>query len=137
MRSKSFPGRSAALVLASFIAAMGCSHVGVSRSAGAGYGPPGHAPVHGYRSHARAHHADYELRFDSDLGVHVVGGLQDVYFHADRFYRNRNGSWELALRLDGPWSRASTKSLPPGLAKRHGKGRGGPKGHASQTPGRR
>lgn len=128
-----FQGLASALALACLVAAPGCSHTGLSRGASAGHGPPPHAPAHGYRSHAHARDAGYELRFDGDLGVHVVVGLPDVYFHADRFYRLRDGDWELAVELGGPWSRVSKKSLPPGLA-RHpgghgGKGRGGPKGH--------
>jgi len=77
-----------------------------------GYGPPAHAPAHGYR---RKHVAGMELVFDSSIGVYVVVGLSDHYYHDGYFYRLRGGLWEMSLKLDGHWKVASEKSLPAGL----------------------
>ena len=88
-------------------------------------GPPPHAPAHG---HGHKHHQHgVEMVFDSNLGVYVVVGSKDVFFHKDRFYRIVNGAWEITARLDGRWA-AVHHGLPKGLkkvheAKRHGKGK--------------
>lgn len=48
--------------------------------------------VHG--THLRA-------AFDSQRGVHVVVGWEDVFYHRDRFYRVIDGNWQISLQLDG------------------------------------
>ena len=75
-------------------------------------GPPAHAPAHGYR---RKHVHGMELVFDSDLGVYVVVGLSDHYYHDGYFFRLRAGIWERCPKPDGHWKVASDKSLPIGL----------------------
>jgi hypothetical protein len=75
-------------------------------------GPPAHAPAHGYR---RKHVHGMELVFDSDLGLYVVVGLSDHYYHDGYFFRLRSGIWEMCPKPDGHWKVASDNSLPIGL----------------------
>ena len=75
-------------------------------------GPPAHAPAHGYR---RKHIDGVELVFDSSMGLYVVVGHSDHYYHDGYFYRLSGGLWEISLKLDGGWKFASENSLPPGL----------------------
>ena len=90
-------------------------------------GPPAHAPAHGYRNKQAA---GVELVFDSRLGVYVVVGLTDHYYHDGYYYRLRGGVWEMSLKCDGGWAAVSMASLPPGLqAKSNGNGKG--KGHGN------
>jgi hypothetical protein len=63
-----------------------------------------------------------ELVFDTGLGVYVVVGHPDHYYHEGYFYRLTGGVWEMSLKNDGGWAFASGKPLPPGLrAKGNGK----------------
>lgn len=87
-------------------------------------GPPAHAPAHGYR---RNHINDVELAFDSSIGVYIVVGHPDCYYHDGYYYRLRNGLWETSLKFDGNWKHASVNSLPSGLkvkVKANGNGNG-------------
>ncbi len=89
-------------------------------------GPPPHAPAHGYR-HKHGHHG-VELVFDSQLGVYMVVGWDDVFFLGDHFYRIVDGGWQISARLDGGWAHMHPAKLPRGLGKkvrgpkRHGNG---------------
>lgn len=86
-----------------------------------GYGPPPHAPAHGYR----AKYHEHDLVYDSRLGVYVVVDLPDVFYHDGYFYRYRDDDWYYSRDLDRDWKQSGKKNLPPGLAKNHtGKGRG-------------
>ncbi|MFC1604136.1 hypothetical protein ACFL5F_03825 [Planctomycetota bacterium] len=89
-------------------------------------GPPAHAPAHGYR---RKHVHSMDLVFDSSLGVYVVVGHSDHYYHDGYFFRLRGSIWEMSPKLDGHWKIASQKSLPMGLqvkvkANNNGRGKG-------------
>lgn len=96
---------------------------------GPGNGPPAHAKAHGYRNKQVA---GVELVFDSRLGVYVVVGHTDCYYHDGYFYRQRGGLWEMSLKPDSGWASVSIKSLPAGLqAKSNGNG----KGHGNVPPG--
>ncbi len=85
------------------------------------YPPPAH-PSDGYR-HS---HAGVELVFDSGIGVYVVAGWQDYFYAEGRFYRFAKKGWQISAELEGGWQLVATRALPPGLAKKHkrGKGRG-------------
>ena len=77
-------------------------------------GPPAHAPAHGYRrKHMQMH--GVELEFDSGLGLYVVIGHTDHYYHDGYFFRFRGGIWERCPKPDGHWKVVSDKSLPIGL----------------------
>jgi len=94
--------------------------------------PPAHAPAHG----RRAKHAietpkprtGIEVRFDSERGIYVGVSLSDILFHEGRYYREREGRWEVSLSGDGGWSISASSSVPelvvkakrahPGPAKR-------------------
>lgn len=75
-------------------------------------GPPAHAPAHGYR---RKHVQGVEVVFDSGLGVYVVVGLSDHYYHDGYFYRLNGGIWEMSVKPEGSWKIVATTSLPMGL----------------------
>ena len=79
-------------------------------------GPPPHAPAHGYR---HKHQTGAELRFDSHLGVYIVEGETDIYFHDGWFVRIRSGIWQVSATLGGSWEPRSAKSVPPGLRSKH------------------
>lgn len=84
---------------------------------GPGYGPPPHAPAHGYR---RKHRSGVELVYDAGLGAYVVVGYPGVYFHDGHYYRLHDGRWHVGVELDGPWRPAPPRALPPGLRKKAG-----------------
>ena len=79
-------------------------------------GPPSHAPAHGYR---HTHHSGAEFRFDSHLGVYIVLGHTEVYFHDGVFVRTRSGIWQVSATLDGHWEARSAEWVPPGLRAKH------------------
>lgn len=79
-----------------------------------GYGPPPHAPAHGYR---RRHH-DRWLVYDAGLGLYVVSGYPGLYFHDGHYYRRHGDHWDHAPRIGGPWQATRRRRLPPGLAKK-------------------
>jgi hypothetical protein len=96
-------------------------------------GPPAHAPAHGYR---RKHVQGVDLVFDSGLGVYVVVGLSDHYYHDGYFFRVHGGIWERCPKPDGHWKVVSANSLPIGLKAKakvnsnsNGRGRGKGKGN--------
>jgi len=86
-------------------------HVAVHRP-----GPPSHAPAHGYR---HKHRTGVEIRFDSHLGVYIVEGRTDIYFHDGWFIRIRSGVWQVSASLDGQWKDRSSDWVPPGLRSKH------------------
>jgi hypothetical protein len=79
-------------------------------------GPPAHAPAHGYR---RKHQNGAELRYDTGLGVYVVVGHTEVYFHDGLFVRIRSGVWQVSAKIGGPWQPRDTGWVPPGLRSKH------------------
>ena len=91
-----------------------------------GHGPPPHAPAHGYRAKT---HEGVELVFRSDLGVYVVVGASDYYFHDGVFYHQDSIGWIVGKHVDGPWKNVSVSQLPPGLQS-ESKGKGKAKGHS-------
>ncbi len=121
---------SVAACLALAFALGGCIHVhdndrgGYRGHHGRGHGPPPHAPAHGYRTK----HHDRDLQYDSGLGVYVVVGLPDIFFHDDHYYRWLPDRWELGAGPTGPWRVVTFDHLPGRLrvhkAKHHGKGKG-------------
>jgi hypothetical protein len=91
-----------------------------------GHGPPPHAPAHGYR---HKHPGGVELWFDGAIGVYVVVGAADHYFHDGRFYRWSDVVWLVSTHPRGPWGRTADASVPRGLwgmkkAKKHHRGHG-------------
>ena len=79
-------------------------------------GPPSHAPAHGYR---HKHQNGAEFRFDSRLGVYIVEGETDIYFHDGWFIRIRSGIWQVSATLDGQWKAQPDNWVPPGLRAKH------------------
>lgn len=75
-------------------------------------GPPPHAPAHGYR---HKHPDGEELVYKSNIGVYVVVGYPDYYFHKDKYYRLNDGSWEVSFNMKRKWAPVSDKKLPSGL----------------------
>ncbi|MFZ5841837.1 MAG: hypothetical protein ACOY3E_02970 [Pseudomonadota bacterium] len=102
-----------------------------------GYGrgnPPAHAPAHGHRKKMHGH----DISFDTGLGVYVVVGSPGLYFWDDFYWRLRDGIWVRASAFDGPWIVVSDthRHLPPGLAKKHGYGKGASKGNDKSDKGK-
>ena len=77
------------------------------------YGPPPHAPAHGYRHHYHG----VDLVFDTALGVYLVLGSSH-YFYRDWFYRYDRGIWYRRRRRDGRWRETSGRDLPSPLRRR-------------------
>lgn len=80
-----------------------------------GYGPPPHAPAHGYRAKYQGH----DLVYDSNLGVYVIIGLQDYYYGDGYYYRHTDDHWYYSKDLDNHWDNYDDRQLPPGLAKKY------------------
>jgi hypothetical protein len=111
------------LLIAGMLAVSGCAVYPAHHHHG--YGPPPHAPAHGYR--AKHHHHD--LVYDVHLGVYIVVGLHDHYYHDGWYYRHDRDGWYHSRYTDRDWRRYDERKLPPGLAKKYygngkGKGRG-------------
>lgn len=119
-------------VLVTAVTLSGC--VGVSPGHSRGHGPPPHAPAHGYH----AHHHGAELIFDSGLDVYVVVGHANHFYVDGRFLRLRVELWEASASLSGPWQATSTRSLPPGLARKkaHHSSKPHHPSHKKQVPGK-
>ncbi len=100
-----------------------------------GYGPPPHAPAHGYRHKQRD---GVELVYNAGDGVYVVVGFTDYYFWDDYYYRLVDDRWQVSVHVSGPWNAVEATHLPPGLqrkAKAHKKSMS-PPGHGSQKKNR-
>jgi hypothetical protein len=109
-----------------------CSTIGVYQMPGIriGNGPPAHAQAHGYH---RKQVAGVELIFDSGLGLYMVDGYPDHYYHNGYFYRLNDAVWEMSLQPNTGWSCVSISSLPPGLqAKNNGKDKNHPIGRSGK-----
>lgn len=112
-----------AILLAAVLAVLGCSRTVVVKPGptppppppSKQVGPPPHAPAHGYR---HKHPDGVVLVFESELGLYIVSGHKDLYFHNDRYYRLRNGEWCASVHVNGPWDVVAVKKLPPGLYKK-------------------
>ena len=90
-----------------------------------GYGPPPHAPAHGYR---HKHQHGVEVRYDSSLGAYVVVEIPDMYLNDGLYIRwSTKGYWEVGYHYKGPWRVAARNEVPDKLDKNKGKGKG--KGH--------
>ena len=105
-----------ATALAVVLLLASCDTVGVhrvrGRGPGIGHGPPAHAQAHGYR---RQQIGGYDLVYDSALGVYVVMGLSDCYYHNGHFYRLHGDVWQISLRADAGWRVVGHDALPSGL----------------------
>lgn len=112
----------AAALLAASLLLVGCIHHEHHRREVAvrphhhGSGPPPHAPAHGYR---HKHRGGVDLVYDTGLGVYVVIGWDQTYFHDGHYVRHHGGDWQRAAGLNGPWSSVSARALPPGLRHEH------------------
>ena len=89
------------------------------------YGPPPHAPAHGYRHKQQG----VELVYDSGRGVYVVVDFPLHFYFEGNYYRYHEPHWEVGVQVDGPWKSVSEEVLPPGL---RAKG----KGKSKERPGR-
>lgn len=106
-----------ASILVFFITALpGCNTVAVrAYDRGPGYGPPPHAPAHGYR---QKYHG-YDLEYDSDLGVYLVLGMAGIYFIDGIYYRSSDNGWYYSDRPNGGWHTYRKKNPPGKLYKIH------------------
>ena len=83
-----------------------------------GYGPPPHAPAHGYRHK----HRDHTLEYDHDLGVYIVVGFVDHYFDDGLYYKYTKHGWYSSHDLNKDWHEYRGDTPPGKLYKKHGKG---------------
>ncbi len=83
------------------------------------YGPPPHAPSHGYYRHRSG--PQLQFVFDDALGVFAVVGHSDHYYFEGRYYRWWDGAWQASVRIDDGWNRCGERELPERLGKRHAK----------------
>lgn len=108
------------LILAIAFSVFSCrSTVRYTQTTGSEYkgkpsGPPPHAPAHGYR---HRHSDGVDLVYQSKLGVYLVAGSSDLYFHNDHFYRFHKNAWQTSAHVEGPWKPVKEKKLPTGLQK--------------------
>lgn len=105
-----------------------CARTHVHRTVvvGPSYGPPPHAPAHGYRHH---HAHGVVLVFDAKLGLYYVAGHSDINYHQGRFYRHHGDRWQVSKKFKGPWGRAGKRAVPKALHKKmHAKGKKAKKG---------
>jgi hypothetical protein len=109
-------GGLASIVLVIVLTISGCLAVSVDGKSHRGYGPPPHAPAHGYRYHYQG----AILAFDAKLGVYLVVDHPHHFYSDGRFLRVHAGSWQVSSTLAGPWHPCAPSSLPPGLRKPHG-----------------
>jgi hypothetical protein len=77
-------------------------------------GPPAHAPAYGLRS-KQVYGMD--LTFHAGLGLYVVAGHSDWYYHEGHFYRLHGSVWQISLNGD-LWEPVVVDRLPPGLHKK-------------------
>jgi hypothetical protein len=126
-----------ATLAASLLALVGCVHV-EDHDHGKRGGPPPHAPAHGYRHH----HEGAQLRYDAHLGVYVVIGHPDHFFHDGHYYRRLASRWDRCGNWKkGNWKPIELARVPAPLVKHYqakgpkagpgkgkGKGRGPAKG---------
>ena len=89
-----------------------CDSLEVYNTPGRGHGPPAHARAHGYRN---KHVAGMELSYDSGLGLYIVVGRSNHYYHNGYFYRYHGAVWQISSEPDCGWKSISKESLPPGL----------------------
>jgi hypothetical protein len=88
--------------------------------------PPAHAPAHGRRAKHGAEapkspeskpRSGIEVSFDSERGIYVGVNLTDVFLHEGRYYRERDGRWEVSLSGSGGWSISASSSVPEVISK--------------------
>ena len=93
----------------------GCGAVVVHDHHDQGYGPPPHAPAHGYRHKYQNHYLEY----DSHLGVYLIIGVPNTYFIDGIYYRESEQSWHASHYIDRDWKEYHAENLPPGLYKKY------------------
>jgi hypothetical protein len=106
--------------------------------------PPAHAPAHGRRDkqqkaapqspESRPRNA-IEVSFDSERGIYVGVNFTDVFFHEGRYYRERDGRWEVSLSGSGGWSFSASSSVPEVIS-RAKRTHPGPAAKAKRSKGR-
>ena len=89
-----------------------CDSLEVYNTPGRGHGPPAHARANGYRNKQVA---GVELSYDSGLGLYIVVGRENHYYHNGYFYRHQGAVWQISSEPNGGWRSVSKESLPSGL----------------------
>jgi len=107
-------------IVISTIALSGCGTVNVYEDKHSGYGPPPHAPAHGYRHKHKGH----DLEYNSDLGIYVVIGLADHYFIDGIYYKLTKHGWYSSQYIDKGWNEYKKDFLPGKLHKKYSREKG-------------
>jgi hypothetical protein len=122
MRTRIFLGLAAVIVAANALTACSGSRPastavvirsGSTAPKSKGYGPPPHAPAHGYR---HKHKGGVEMVYDSKLQVYVVKGKSKHYYCDGKYYRRERAGWKVSVDIDGPWRVTVESRLPGRLA---------------------
>jgi hypothetical protein len=125
-----------ATLAAGLLALAGCVHVHEHESKNQHErkgGPPPWAPAHGYRHKQPGP----DLVFDAHIGVYVVVGHPQVYFHDGHYFRLVSSHWERCRNWEkGHWKTVDVAMVPDPLAKHYAKkgskhGKGKAKGHGN------
>lgn len=103
-----------ATCIAAALGVTGCA-VQPGYYSGNGYGPPPHAPAHGYRYK----YQERNLVYDRNLGVYLVSGYPGYYFLDNSYYRHGNDGWYHSQEFDRDWQQYPQGNLPPGLARKY------------------
>jgi len=118
MNTKKLPLKVLATVALSglFLTACDDSRVRVSANIGSHVGGHGHHGHHGgYLTHTPHRH---RVSYNSALGMYVVVGLLNTYYHNGHYYRYHKAGWHRS-RDYRVWSVLGTRSVPKRLYARH------------------
>jgi len=80
------------------------------------YGPPPHAPAHGYRHRLPD---GLVLVYDASFGVYTVTGYSSVYYFNGIYYRQVRNRWESSPSFRKRWRVVNYDVLPGGLQKKY------------------
>jgi hypothetical protein len=80
-----------------------------------GYGPPPHAPAHGYRHH----HDDLDLVFDTSLGLYLVFGHPDYYWYDNWYYHWDGRYWNRSKHFKRGWKHSDHGYVPKKLYRKY------------------
>ncbi len=89
-------------------------------------------PKHGHKHR----HGGIELVFDEKLGVYLVVGRSDHYYHGTRFFRLTQAGWQVSAHIDAGWVSIRYEEVPSRLLvlQQHHKHHKRHKGHKGRHP---
>jgi len=98
------------------VAALGLTGCVTVHESDGGYGSPPLEPAYG----GGYYEQDVRYVYDAPIGVYVVSGYRDHYFHDGWYYRHTHGYWERCRGLrGGHWARVDHHYVPQRLYGRY------------------